>query len=109
MKKRQKKVQEFQDGLKVGDKVVTTGGFYGTITKLSEQAVQLQIAPKVRIDVARAAIGGFQGQDPVVEARELHNAMTRTFAGKSSPSSSWSRWPSWPSTRRTEGPARVST
>ena len=66
MKKRQRKVVEFQDSLKVGDKVVTTGGIYGTITRLGERHVQLQIAPQVRIDVARAAIGGLQGQDPVV-------------------------------------------
>ena len=37
MKKRQKKVQEFLDALKVGDKVVTSGGIYGSITKLSER------------------------------------------------------------------------
>ena len=66
MKKRQQKVTEFQDSLKVGDKVVTTGGIYGTITRLAERHVQLQIAPQVRIDVARAAVGGLQGQDPVV-------------------------------------------
>lgn len=67
MKKRQKKVDEFQRGLKVGDKVVTTSGIYGQITKLEERSVQVQIADKVRIEVARAAIGGYQGQDPVVE------------------------------------------
>ncbi len=66
MKKRQKKVADFQGGLKLGDKVVTTGGMYGTITRLAEQHVQIQIAPQVRIDVARAAVGGLQGQDPVV-------------------------------------------
>lgn len=66
MKKRQQKVAEFQGGLKVGDKVITTGGIYGTITRLNDKSIQLQIAPQVRIDVARAAIGGLQGQDPVV-------------------------------------------
>lgn len=66
MRKRQKKVQEFQDGLKVGEKVVTTSGIYGQITKLNERSIQLQIADKVRIEISRAAIGGYQGQDPVV-------------------------------------------
>ena len=66
MKRRQKKVQEFQEALKVGDKVVTTSGIYGQITKLNEKSVQVQIADKVRIEVARAAIGGYQGQEPVV-------------------------------------------
>ena len=32
----------------------------------STSIVQLQIANNVRIEIARAAIGGYQGQDPVV-------------------------------------------
>jgi preprotein translocase subunit YajC len=67
MKRKQQKVQEFVSGLKVGDRVITTGGIYGQITKLADETVQLQIADKIRIDVARAAIGGYQGQPPVVE------------------------------------------
>lgn len=66
MKRRQKKIQEFQESLKVGDKVVTTSGIYGQITRLNEKSVQVQIADKVRIEIARAAVGGYQGQDPVV-------------------------------------------
>ena len=66
MQRRQKKVQEFQESLKVGDKVVTTGGIYGQITRVNDKSVQLQIADKVRIEIARAAVGGYQGQDPIV-------------------------------------------
>ncbi len=66
MRKRQKKVADFQSALKVGDKVITTAGIYGQITKVNDNSVQLQIAEKVRIDVAKASIGGFQGQEPVV-------------------------------------------
>jgi preprotein translocase subunit YajC len=66
MKKRQKKIQEFQEGLKVGDKVITTGGIYGQVTRLGDKSVQVQIANNVRIEVARQAIGGYQGQEPVV-------------------------------------------
>ena|ERR671934_2601426 len=67
MKRKQQKVQQFLESLKVGDKVVTTGGIYGQVTRLAGDTVQLQIADKVRIDVAKAAIGGYQGQPPVVE------------------------------------------
>src|SRR6185312_4232470 len=56
MKRRQQKVADFLAGLKEGDKVVTSGGIYGTITKISEQALQLQIAERVRVDVSRSAI-----------------------------------------------------
>src|SRR5437016_8442832 len=69
-KRKQQKVQAFLDSLKVNDKVVTTGGIYGQITKLDDHKVQLQIADKVRIEVARASIGGKQGESPVVEANE---------------------------------------
>jgi preprotein translocase subunit YajC len=69
MKKRQKKVQEFLSALKVGDRVITSGGIYGSITKINEQSLQLQIAQNVRIEVARHAIVGYQGQPPVVDAQ----------------------------------------
>src|SRR5438067_1431165 len=64
-KKKQQKVQEFLDNLKVNDKVVTTSGIYGQITRLGDQSVQVQIADKVRIEVAKASIGGLQGQPQV--------------------------------------------
>jgi len=68
MRKKQKKVQEFLDALKLGDKVVTTGGLFGSIAKISDQVIQLQVAPNVRVDISKAAIVGYQGQAPVVEA-----------------------------------------
>ena len=70
MKRRQQKVQAFLAALKVGERVVTSGGIFGTITKVGEQAIQLQIADKVRIEVSRAAVVGYQGQEPV--AQENH-------------------------------------
>lgn len=66
MKKRQSKITDFQAALKPGDRVVTTSGIYGSVTKVLDKSVKLQIADKVTIEVAKAAIGGYQGQDPVV-------------------------------------------
>ena len=66
MKRRQQKVQAFLAALKVGDKVVTSGGLYGSITRLNEQSVQVQIADRVRVEMSRSAVVGYQGQDPVV-------------------------------------------
>jgi preprotein translocase subunit YajC len=70
MRKKQQKVTQFLENLKVGDRVITTGGIYGQVTKLGGETVQLQIADKLRIDVAKASIGGYQGQPPVVEPSE---------------------------------------
>ncbi len=66
-RRRQQKVQEFLENLKENDRVITTGGIYGQIAKINGDRVQLQVADKVRIDVSKAAIGGYQGQPPVVE------------------------------------------
>jgi preprotein translocase subunit YajC len=65
MKRRQKKVQQFLEALKVGDRVVTNSGIYGTITKITDRTVKVQIADKVHIELSKAAIAGYQGQDPV--------------------------------------------
>ncbi len=65
MQRKQKKVQQFLAALKVGDRVVTTSGIHGQITRISDNTVQLQIADKVRIEISRAAVGGYQGQEPV--------------------------------------------
>jgi preprotein translocase subunit YajC len=67
MKKRQQKVQAFLKELKAGDKVITSGGIYGSLVKVNEQSVQLQVANNVRIEVSKAAIIGYQGQEPVVQ------------------------------------------
>ncbi|OFW02399.1 MAG: preprotein translocase subunit YajC [Acidobacteria bacterium RIFCSPLOWO2_02_FULL_68_18] len=65
MKKRQRKVRDFLATLKVGDRVVTSGGLFGTITRLGDQSVQIQVADKVRVEIARHAVVGYQGQEPV--------------------------------------------
>ena len=73
MKRKQQKVQAFLNALKVNDRIITSGGIYGTITKVTDQSVQLQIANNVRIEVSRAAIVGFQGQEPVSEGLSQGN------------------------------------
>ena len=65
MRRRQKKVEDFLKNLKIGDKVITSGGLYGSITRLGDQSLQLQVAEKLRVEIARSAIIGFQGQEPV--------------------------------------------
>jgi preprotein translocase subunit YajC len=67
-KRRQKKLQQFLDALKVGDKVVTSGGIYGLVTKVNGNTIQLQIADKVRIELSRNAIVGYQGQESLADS-----------------------------------------
>ena len=60
--RRQKKKQTMLSALKTGDKVVTTGGLYGTIVALDGDAVQLRIADQVKVKVARSAVAGTQAE-----------------------------------------------
>jgi preprotein translocase subunit YajC len=61
--RRQKKTQAMLGALKTGDKVITSGGLYGTIVALDGDAVQLRIADQVKVKVARSAVSGVQMED----------------------------------------------
>ena len=58
--RRQKKTQEMLGALKNGDKVITTGGVFGTIVGLEGDSIQLRIADQVKVKVLRSAISGLQ-------------------------------------------------
>jgi preprotein translocase subunit YajC len=54
--RRQKKWQHMLGELKNGDKVVTSGGLFGTIVGIEGDAVQLRIADQVKVKVLRSAV-----------------------------------------------------
>ena len=60
--KRQKEQQALRDSLKRGDKVVTTGGIYGSIAGIDDQVASLEVAKDVRIRILRSQIAGHQGK-----------------------------------------------
>jgi preprotein translocase subunit YajC len=50
--------QELLGSIKVGDKVVTTGGIYGEITEIKEKSVRVKIAKDVILRMDRSGIQG---------------------------------------------------
>lgn len=56
--KQRKKTQEMLSTLKKGDRVLTSGGIYGTVQGVEPDAVYLKIAENVKVKVARSAISG---------------------------------------------------
>jgi preprotein translocase subunit YajC len=56
--KKQRKHQEMLKGLKVGDKVITSGGLCGTIVDGGDPILKLEIADKVKVEVGRGYISG---------------------------------------------------
>jgi preprotein translocase subunit YajC len=66
MRRKQKRHQEMLSAIKPGDKIVTNGGIYATVTAVGEQTIHVRIADQVKIEVAKSAVAGLQG-DPEVE------------------------------------------
>ena len=62
-RRRQKKLQNMIDNLKAGDKVVTSGGIYGTIVGFRDDRIQLRVAENVKIELSRNAVTALQGSE----------------------------------------------
>ena len=56
--KQRKKTTEMLSSLKKGDRVVTSGGIYGTIQGVEAEVVYLKIADNVKVKVSRSAVSG---------------------------------------------------
>jgi preprotein translocase subunit YajC len=63
--RQRKKVQAMLAELKSGDKVVTSGGIFGTVNGIDGDSVILKISsePQVKIRVARAAIAQVEASE----------------------------------------------
>ena len=53
---KQKKINEFRNNLKNGDKVMTAGGIYGRIKEIKESTMLLEIADGVKIEIDKNSI-----------------------------------------------------
>jgi preprotein translocase subunit YajC len=62
-KKQQKKKEAMIGALKKGDKVVTSGGIFGTIATVEEQTLLLKISENTKIRISKSAISGPVGVD----------------------------------------------
>lgn len=56
--RQRRKTQEMLSSLKKGDRVLTTGGIYGTIQGVEADVVYLKIAENVKVKIARSAVSG---------------------------------------------------
>jgi preprotein translocase subunit YajC len=79
--KKQRRHQDMLKGLKVGDKVITSGGLCGTIVEGGDPFVKLEIADRVRVEVGRSYIAGRLGSPR--DAREIEAGQPQSAAGGS--------------------------
>jgi len=61
--KRAKEMKEMLENLKKGDKVVFSGGIYGVIEALTDNAATVKIAENTRVKIQRAAISSVRTGD----------------------------------------------
>lgn len=66
-RRQQKKKEAMIAGLKKGDRILTTGGIFGSVVGLEDQAVILKVAENTKIRVARSAVAGLVSGDQVPE------------------------------------------
>ena len=69
-RKRQNRQQQMLGDLRVGDEVITAGGIYGTVTGLGDDYVEVEIAPKLEVRVARRAIAAVTSEPEPEESSE---------------------------------------
>jgi preprotein translocase subunit YajC len=65
-----RKIQDMLANLKTGDRVLTSGGIYGTVVAFRNGVVQLQVANQVRLEVARSAITGVVTEEAAAAAKQ---------------------------------------
>ena len=65
-RKRDKKIKDMLASIKVGDRVRTIGGIYGTVTNIKDDIITISVGPdKARLVFARGAIANVE--DAAVE------------------------------------------
>ena len=60
--KRRKQMQQFRDGLKKGDKVITAGGIYGVIKEVHETSLLIEVDSNVTLRIDKNMVVGDPSQ-----------------------------------------------
>ena len=63
--KRRKQMQQFRDGLKKGDKIITAGGIYGVIKEVHETSLLIEVDSNVTLRIDKNMIVGDPAQGVV--------------------------------------------
>ncbi|MCG8617806.1 MAG: preprotein translocase subunit YajC [Desulfobacterales bacterium] len=69
----QKKAKEHREmigNLKKGNRIVTTGGIYGTILNLDDTTIGLEIAEKVKIKISRGNVAALVSDNEAAPKKE---------------------------------------
>jgi preprotein translocase subunit YajC len=62
-RKQQRKKEAMISALKKGDRIITSGGIYGTVAAVEEGSLLVKVAENVKIRVAKSAVAGPVGDE----------------------------------------------
>ena len=68
MKSRQRKVDDMIANIKTGDRVITSGGIYGTIAAVKDKTFLLRVSDQAKIEIAKSAVAGLQDESDAKSA-----------------------------------------
>lgn len=60
VRQKQKRLELMISKLSKGDRVITSGGIYGTVMQAKEQTLMLKVADNVKLEVSKSAVVGLQ-------------------------------------------------
>jgi preprotein translocase subunit YajC len=62
-KKQQRKKDAMISALKKGDRIITSGGIYGTVSAVEDSSLLVKVAENVKVRVSKTAVAGPVGGD----------------------------------------------
>ena len=75
--KKEKELRNLRNSLKPGDEIITIGGIYGKIVRVTDDRVVIMVgSEKTKLEMAKSAISGFA--DPAAQSSTQPAAKTRT-------------------------------
>ena len=61
--KRRKQMEQFRQGLKEGDKIITAGGIYGTVKEVGQQTLLIEVDHDVTFRIDKNMVVGDPSQN----------------------------------------------
>ncbi len=69
-RKRQKKHMAMVEQLKPGDRIITSGGIFGTVMGVQPDRIELKVAANVKIDITKSAVAVILGAQKTEQKTE---------------------------------------
>lgn len=64
-KKREKQINAMRNSIKVGDEIITIGGIYGTVIRVKDEQLVIQVgADKTKLEITRWAVSKKANEEP---------------------------------------------